>query len=84
MKHYTINPRNPLLINMTNKVGVIDGAIDHCKRLMNNESIQLNGLHKLTISRGDITDSYFTSRIDELMLERLDLTKRISFLTPVN
>lgn len=75
---------NRLLINMTNKVDVIDGAIDQCKKLMNNESIELNGLHKLTVSRGSATDSYFTSRIDELMLERLDLTKRISFLTPVN
>jgi hypothetical protein len=30
---------NRLLINMKNKVDIINGAIDQCKRLMKNETI---------------------------------------------
>lgn len=31
---------NRLLINMKNKVDIINRAIDQCKRLMNNETIE--------------------------------------------
>ena len=33
------------------KIKTIDGAIEHCRRLLNNETIQLDGIHKISITR---------------------------------
>lgn len=68
---------NRLLINMKNKVDTINGAIDQCKRLMKNETIKLNGLHTLHITRGELTDSDLQNRINELQLEKSNLYERI-------
>lgn len=69
---------NRLLINMKNKVSIIDGAIEQCKKLMKNEEIYLNGLHKLTITRGKSTDNDLQNRINELNNERFNLIVRIN------
>ena len=69
---------NRLLINMKNKVDIINGAIDQCKRLMKNETIVLNGLHTLNITRGELTDSDLQNRINELVRERSNLCERIA------
>lgn len=69
---------NRLLINMKNKVSVIDGAIEQCKKLMKNEEIHLNGLHNLKITRGKLSDIDLQNRINELNSERFDLIVRIN------
>ena len=63
---------------MKNKVDVINGAIDQCKRLMNNEVITLNGLYTLNISRGDLTNQDLQNRINELQREKGNLYERIN------
>lgn len=68
---------NRLLINMKNKVDIINGAIDQCKRLINNETIELNGLHKLKITRGNVSDTSLQNRINELQVEKQELLIRI-------
>jgi len=68
---------NRLLTNMINKIDVINGAIDQCKRLMNNETIILNGLHTLKISRGKLTDVDLQNRINELQVEKSNLQERV-------
>lgn len=68
---------NRLLINMKNKVDIINGAIDQCKRLMNNETIELNGLHKLKVTRGNVSDTDIQNRINELQVEKQGLLIRI-------
>ncbi len=68
---------NRLLINMKNKVDIINGAINQCKRLMNNETIELNGLHKLKVTRGNVSDVSIQNRINELQLEKQELLIRI-------
>lgn len=66
---------------MENKVDIIDGAISQCKRLINNESIELNGLHKLTITRGGLTDLQLNDRIRELEEEKQNLCIRIMHMS---
>ena len=68
---------NRLLINMKNKVEIINGAIDQCERLINNETIKLNGLHQMNLTRGKMTDSDLLNRIDELFIEKQNLLIRI-------
>lgn len=68
---------NRLLLNMKNKVDVIDGAISHCKKLMNNEPINLNGLHKFTITKGSATNAQLQQRINDLIAERQALIVRL-------
>lgn len=68
---------NRLLINMKNKVDVINGAIDQCYKLINNEEIKLNGLWKMTITKGKITDEDLLNRINELQKEKNNLLVRI-------
>lgn len=68
---------NRLLLNMKNKVGVIDGAISHCKKLMNNEPIHLNGLHKFTITKGSATNAQLQQKINDLVAERQALIVRL-------
>lgn len=68
---------NRLLINMKNKVDIINRAIDQCKRLMNNETIELNGLHKIKITRGNLSDTSIQNRINELQVEKQELLVRI-------
>ena len=72
---------NRLLINMKNKVDIIDGAIYQCKRLINNESIELNGLHKLTIARGNLTDLQLNEIIYELEDEKQKLCIKIMHMS---
>ena len=62
---------------MRNKVEVINGAIGMCNRLINNETIQLNGLHKLSVTKGNISDSDLRQRIIQLHEERENLYNRI-------
>jgi hypothetical protein len=68
---------NRLLINMKNKVDIINGAIDQCKRLMNNETIELNGIHKIKLTRGNVSDVSIQDRINELQVEKQELLIRI-------
>jgi len=63
---------------MQNKIAEIDGAIEHCEKLMNGDAIALNGLHKIVLERGYITDDDFKRRIFELQLEKSNLQERIS------
>lgn len=63
---------------MKNKVHVIDGAIDQCKRLMNNETIILKGLHELHITRGKASDDDLRRRINQLQMEKSNLKERIA------
>jgi hypothetical protein len=57
---------NRLLINMKNKVSILDGAIEQCKKLKNNETIELNGLFPMKVTRGQHSDKWFDDRISEL------------------
>lgn len=72
---------NRLLINMENKVDIIEGAISQCNRLINNESIELNGLHRLTITRGNLTDLQLSERIMELEDEKQNLCIKIMHMS---
>jgi hypothetical protein len=62
---------------MKNKVDIINGAIDQCKRLMNNETIELNGIHKIKLTRGNVSDVSIQDRINELQVEKQELLIRI-------
>lgn len=68
---------NRLKINMQNKVEIIDGAINQCYTLMNGGKIELNGLRKMVITKGNITNEQFLKRINELEIERDNLISRI-------
>lgn len=66
---------------MKKKVDIIDGAISQCKRLINNESIELNGLHRLIITRGDLTDLQLSEKIVELEYEKQNLCIKIMHMS---
>jgi len=44
---------------------------------MNNETIVLNGLHTLKITRGELTDVDLQNRINELQVEKSNLQERV-------
>jgi len=69
---------NRLLINMKNKISIIDGSIEQCEKLMNNETIELKGLHNLTITRGKCSNDWFIKRINELREEKYNLSVKVN------
>ena len=68
---------NRLLINMKNKIDIINGAIGQCYKLMNDETIVLNGLQRFEVTRGDKDNAWFKQRIYDLTIEKNDLYERI-------
>ncbi len=62
---------------MKNKVEINNGAIAQCRRLMNGETIELNGLNTISVNRGDTTDQQFQDGIYKLMEENCNLQMRI-------
>lgn len=70
--------KNPLLTNMINKIKIIDGSIDMCKKLKQGETIEVNGLHRIAFSRGEhTTDDQIDETICKLMVERIGLAERV-------
>lgn len=69
---------NKLKVNIKNKIVIINGAIEQCKRLINNETIELRGLHTIQITRGKLTDNDLLDRIERLKVERFDLSVKLS------
>lgn len=67
---------NRLKVNMENKIGIINGAIGQLRRMKNGETIEVNGLHKIKISRGKLTNQQINDRISDLMVESLGLQER--------
>lgn len=68
---------NRLLINMKNKIDILHGAIHQCDILANDGKIELNGLHKLTITRGENSKESIIKRRNELVEERQNLINRV-------
>lgn len=73
---------NRLLKNMLNKSEIIDGAIDQLKRMKAGETINLKGLHNISITRGKMTDDDIDNRILELEDERNGLRERCDRMIP--
>lgn len=69
---------NRLLINMKNKVEIINGAIDVIFRMKKGEVIQINGLHSFQVSMKGNEDFDFNKRLSELYEERENLQVRIN------
>jgi len=65
---------NRLKINIANKIDIINGAIDLCERLINNETIELHGLHNLNLTKGNTLNKDLLNRIEELKKERNNLS----------
>lgn len=68
---------NRLLINMKNKIDILNVAIHQCDILVNDGTIELNGLHKLTVTRGENTKDSINKRRNELVEERQNLINRV-------
>lgn len=68
---------NRLLINMKNKIEILHGAIHQCDILENDGTIEINGLHKLTITRGENSKESIIKRRNELLEERQNLINRV-------
>lgn len=76
--------KNPLLDNMKNKVQTIDSAINTLFRLMNGESIQLGGLHKMTVTAPQTNEAQDKNMevFGKLQEERENLVNRIRRIEP--
>lgn len=70
---------NRLLINMTNKIEVINGAINMIYELQKGNEIKLSGLHNLTVTSGKVTNDEFNKRLCDLFEEREKLQIRVSY-----
>jgi hypothetical protein len=68
---------NRLLINMKNKVEIINGAIDMIYRLKKGETITVNGLNTFSVSLENNKDFDTNKRLRELFDERENLQIRI-------
>lgn len=69
---------NRLLINIKNKIDIINGAIDMIYRLQKGETIKLNGLHKINVTAKENTHVDFNKRLCELFEERENLQTRVN------
>jgi hypothetical protein len=69
---------NRLLINMKNKVEIINGAIDMIYKLKKGETIRLNGLNTISVSLENNKDFDTNKRLSELFEERENLQVRIN------
>lgn len=69
---------NRLLINMKNKIDIINGAIDMIYRLQKGETIHLNGLHKIDVKAKEGSHNDFNQRLCELFEERENLQTRVN------
>jgi hypothetical protein len=45
---------------------------------LNNETIELGGIHKISITRGKTTDEQLQSTIEKLMIDRLKFSGKIN------
>ena len=64
---------------MQNKIESIDGSISMCYKFLKGETVELNGLHKMTFGRKEeTTNEQIYSTIDKLMLERDNLQMRVN------
>lgn len=68
---------NRLLINMENKIDILTGAIKQCDQLLNNETIHLNGLYKMDITKGMVSDADLINRRNSLLEERNKLQIKV-------
>jgi hypothetical protein len=69
---------NRLLINMKNKIDIINGAIDMIYRLKKGETIKLNGLHSFSVTAKENNHVDFNKRLCELFEERENLQIRVN------
>ena len=69
---------NRLKVNMQNKIEIINGAIKQCNILKQGGTIKLDGINKINVTRGKITDDDFDERIKQLMLEKINLQERVN------
>ena len=73
---------NRLLVNMQNKIKIIDGAIDITYRLQKGETIELNGLHKMNVKAKDsMHHNDFNHIIIKLFEERESLQVKVDRMT---
>lgn len=72
---------NRLLINMGNKVEILNGAIKMCDQLANGETIHLKGLHSIDITKGRNSKQDMINRKFQLIEERMRLIERIKRMT---
>ena len=75
---------NRLLINMQNKVEIINGAISMIIRLKKGETIVLNGIHRFEVSMENNKDFDYNKRLSELYEERENLQIRINRMSGYN
>jgi hypothetical protein len=68
---------NRLLINMQNKIEVLKGAIKMCDQLINGETIELNGLHKMNVTAKENSHGDIMKRKYELIEEVENLYIRV-------
>lgn len=75
---------NRLLDNMKNKVQVIDSATDTLLKLMNGQSVELGGLHKITITAPQTNEAHDKNMqvFSKMQEERENLVKRIRRIEP--
>lgn len=76
--------KNRLLINMQNKVEIINGAINVIFRIKKGETIVLNGIHKFEVSMETNKDFDYNKRLSELYEERENLQIRINRMSGNN
>lgn len=62
------------------EINTIDGTIQLCNTLKRGETVELNGLHKFNVTRGNFSDSQFNEIIQKLELERKDLWLKLSII----
>jgi hypothetical protein len=68
---------NRLLVNMKNKVEILNGAIKMCDQLANGESIHLKGFYEFDVSKGKNSKEDMINRKYQLIEERHNLIQRI-------
>lgn len=69
---------NRLLANMKSKIKTIDSSINMVCRLQNGETIEVNGLHKMSFKAKDGIDGEFDKVLCRLFEERDNLQVRVN------
>lgn len=67
---------NPLLNNMVNKIKIINISLRQIQTFKSGRTIDINGINRMTLSRGKTTDTQFDEAAEKLIEERENLIIR--------
>ncbi len=67
---------NPLLVNMVNKIKVINTSLSQIQTFKNGGLVELGGINRMTLSRGKTTNTQFDEVSEKLINERENLIIR--------